>query len=97
MQQQISKWKGGKDTNLRALLSSLQQILPQDIAATVPTIQLNELLMPKQVKIRYMKVIARVHPDKVPAGLSIRDQLLAKGVFEGLNSSWEAFKLQNPV
>ena len=97
VQKQITKWKGGKDANLRALLSTLQNILPNEIASTLQPIGLNELLMPKQVKIKYMKVIARVHPDKVPAGLSIRDQLLAKGVFEGLNTSWEAFKLSNAV
>jgi tetratricopeptide (TPR) repeat protein len=61
--QKIMQWKGGKETNLRALISSLDVILWDGIGWK--TVGLHELVTTSQVKIRYMKAIAKVHPDKV--------------------------------
>jgi hypothetical protein len=61
----INTWKSGKETNLRALLASLDIVLWDEILAGGLKVGMHELITEKQVKIKYMKVIARLHPDKV--------------------------------
>lgn len=58
-------WKGGKENNLRALIASLNTVLWPEILAGGLSVGMHELITDKQVKIKYMKVIARLHPDKV--------------------------------
>lgn len=60
----LSAWKGGKETNLRALIASLDLVLWESVLSGVK-VGMHELISEKQVKIKYMKVIARLHPDKV--------------------------------
>ena len=59
----VKKWRLGKENNLRALLSTLQNVLWE--GSGWKEIGMGELLMPGKVKIHYMKGIAKVHPDKV--------------------------------
>lgn len=59
----VKKWRMGKESNLRALLSTLQNVLWE--GSGWKEIGMGELLMPGKVKINYMKGIAKVHPDKV--------------------------------
>ena len=59
----VKKWRMGKESNLRALLSTLQNVLWQ--GSGWKEIGMGELLMPGKVKMNYMKGIAKVHPDKV--------------------------------
>jgi tetratricopeptide (TPR) repeat protein len=61
----LNIWKAGKETNLRALLSSLSTVLWDEILSGGLKVGMHELISEKQVKIKYMKVIARLHPDKV--------------------------------
>lgn len=61
----LNAWKGGKETNLRALLASLDTVLWDEVLAGGLKVGMHELIVEKQVKIKYMKVIARLHPDKV--------------------------------
>jgi tetratricopeptide (TPR) repeat protein len=61
----ILAWKGGKETNLRALIASLDTVLWDEILSGGLKVGMHELITEKQVKIKYMKVIARLHPDKV--------------------------------
>ena len=62
----ISAWKNGKETNIRALLASLDMVLWDEIlSGGVKVNGLGELVTNAQVKKGYMKAIARVHPDKV--------------------------------
>ena len=61
----INAWKGGKETNIRALISSLDMVLWDEILAGGLKVGMHEVITEKQVKIKYMKVIARLHPDKV--------------------------------
>jgi hypothetical protein len=56
-------WKGGKETNIRALLASLDTVLWPELG--MQPIEMKDLVTPGQVKIRYVKAIAKVHPDKV--------------------------------
>lgn len=62
----LASWKGGKETNIRALIASLDTVLWPEL--NWQKVGLHELVTPSQVKIRYMKAIAKLHPDKV--GLS---------------------------
>lgn len=65
---QVKKWRMGKESNLRALLSTLQTVLWE--GSGWKEIGMGELLIPGKVKINYMKGIAKVHPDKVSSLLA---------------------------
>lgn len=56
-------WRAGKETNIRALVASLENVLWPELEWQ--KVGLHELVSPGQVKIRYMKAIAKLHPDKV--------------------------------
>lgn len=64
-------WKKGKETNIRALLSSLDTILWDEFKGDWKPVNLSELITPSQVKIRYMKAIGKLHPDKVSFYLKV--------------------------
>ncbi|KAK7056238.1 auxilin-like clathrin-binding protein required for normal clathrin function [Paramarasmius palmivorus] len=84
-------WKGGKETNIRALLASLDTVLWPELG--VQKWGMSELVTEGQVKIKYMKAIAKVHPDKLSAGsFTVEQKMLAQGVFGALNEAWNAFK-----
>jgi tetratricopeptide (TPR) repeat protein len=62
----LMAWKGGKETNIRALLASLDTVLWEDIVKDMGgKVALSELVLEGQVKKRYMRAVGRVHPDKV--------------------------------
>jgi len=63
----LSSWKNGKEENIRALLASLDTVLWDEMVKSdraAVKVGLHELVMPVQVKMKYMKAVARVHPDK---------------------------------
>ncbi|GAN08448.1 conserved hypothetical protein [Mucor ambiguus] len=90
---QISVWKTGKDKNLRALLGSLELILWPGVQWK--GVMMSELLDPRKCKLTYMKAIAKVHPDKLPANATIEQRMLASGIFTTLNQAWDVFKTEN--
>ena len=59
----LAAWKNGKETNLRALVASLDAVLWPELGWQ--KVGMAELVTPNQVKIRYTKAIAKLHPDKV--------------------------------
>ena len=59
----IASWRGGKETNLRALIASLDTILWPELGWK--KVGMHELLSESQLKVRYMRAISKVHPDKV--------------------------------
>ena len=59
----ITAWKSNKENNLRALIASLENVLWPELGWV--KVGMHELVTPSQVKIRYTKAIAKVHPDKV--------------------------------
>ncbi|KAJ3378718.1 hypothetical protein HDU84_007339 [Entophlyctis sp. JEL0112] len=87
---QIDAWKRGKEQNLRALLSSLDMVLWPELEWK--TIGLSELITEAQVKVKYMKAVSKVHPDKLKQGTSVEHRLTANEVFGTLNRAWDAFK-----
>lgn len=61
-------WSAGKETNLRGLLSSLDGVLGGDDgwkALGIKKLNIADLITEKQVKMGYMRVIGKLHPDKV--------------------------------
>jgi hypothetical protein len=66
--ERLTKWRKGKEGNLRALLGSLDGVLWD--GAGWKKVGMGELILPNKVKVAYMRGIAKVHPDKVrlPSG-----------------------------
>ena len=61
--QRVSRWRAGKEGNLRALLATLENVLWE--GSEWKKVGMGDVLLPGKVKIIYMKGIAKVHPDKV--------------------------------
>jgi len=59
----VGAWRGGKEQNIRALIASLENVLWPEL--NWQKVGMHELVTPNQVKIRYTKAIAKLHPDKV--------------------------------
>ena len=59
----LAAWRNGKETNLRALVASLDTVLWPELGWQ--KVGMAELVSSNQVKIRYTKAIAKLHPDKV--------------------------------
>ncbi|KAJ9093904.1 hypothetical protein QFC19_008136 [Naganishia cerealis] len=89
----VSTWSKGKETNIRGLLSSLDMVLDKDepLWKDIKRPGMAELITDKQLKIGYMKVIARLHPDKLnAANSSVEQRMIANSVFGILNDAWHA-------
>ncbi|KAI0030695.1 hypothetical protein K488DRAFT_79485 [Vararia minispora EC-137] len=87
----LTAWKAGKETNIRALISSLDSVLWPELGWQ--KVSMAELLSPNQVKIRYTKAIAKLHPDKLNArNTTVEQRMIANGVFGSLNDAWNAFQ-----
>jgi len=87
----LGTWKNGKETNLRALVASLDTVLWPELGWQ--KVGMAELVTPNQVKIRYTKAIAKLHPDKLNVkNTTLEQRMIANGVFGTLNDAWNAFK-----
>ncbi|KAG8902201.1 hypothetical protein FRB99_004762, partial [Tulasnella sp. 403] len=82
-------WKGGKETNVRALIASLENVLWPELGWT--KVGMADLITEQQVKVRYMKAIAKLHPDKL-RNATVEHQMIANGVFGALNEAYNVFK-----
>ncbi|EGV63810.1 hypothetical protein CANTEDRAFT_121505 [Yamadazyma tenuis ATCC 10573] len=101
VESKTSAWSNGKEDNLRSLLMSLPEILPASLGfpfLTSKKITINDLMLPKKVKINYMKVISSIHPDKLTSlNLGVEEEMLCQSIFITLNKSWDIFKEQNGI
>ncbi|CAE6439829.1 unnamed protein product [Rhizoctonia solani] len=87
----ILAWKGGKESNIRALIASLDTVLWPELGWA--KVGMHELVMPNQVKVKYVKAIAKVHPDKLNTNsTTIEQKMIANSVFGALNEAWNAFE-----
>ncbi|QLQ80934.1 hypothetical protein HG537_0E02890 [Torulaspora globosa] len=91
---QIKTWKAEKGDDIRHLLANLSQVLTWCDWKPVST---SDLVMPKKVKVTYMKAVAKTHPDKLPASLELEEKMLAENVFSTLSTAWEKFKSENDI
>ncbi|KAF8602599.1 hypothetical protein BDV93DRAFT_545237 [Ceratobasidium sp. AG-I] len=86
----IVSWKGGKENNIRALIASLDTVLWPELGWA--KVGMHELVMPNQVKIKYVRAIAKVHPDKLnTSSTTVEQRMIANSVFGALNEAWNAF------
>jgi tetratricopeptide (TPR) repeat protein len=84
-------WKGGKETNIRALIASLDSVLWPELGWQ--KVGMGDVISPSQVKIRYTKAIAKLHPDKLNANnTNLEQRMTANAVFGTLNEAWNSFK-----
>ncbi|KAK3836122.1 MAG: hypothetical protein J3R72DRAFT_387739 [Linnemannia gamsii] len=93
VEMKMTMWKSGKEDNIRALISSLGSVLWEGVGWK--PVGLHELVTPSQVKIKYMRAIGKMHPDKLSASTTIEQRMMANTIFSTLNSAWDAFKVQN--
>ncbi|KAK6115593.1 hypothetical protein DH2020_007862 [Rehmannia glutinosa] len=77
----IKRWAAGKEGNLRALLSSLQQVLGPECGWR--PVSLTDLITSESVKKVYKKATLYVHPDKVQQrGANLQQKYIAEKVFD---------------
>ncbi|TFK94867.1 hypothetical protein K466DRAFT_535010 [Polyporus arcularius HHB13444] len=87
----LAAWRSGKENNIRALIASLDTVLWPELGWQ--KVGIHELVSPSQVKIRYTKAIAKLHPDKLNVrNTTLEQRMIANGVFGSLNEAWNAFK-----
>ncbi|CAL5326392.1 unnamed protein product [Camellia sinensis] len=93
---EVKRWSGGKEGNLRALLSTLQYILGPDNGWR--PIPLTEVITAAAVKKAYRKATLCVHPDKLQQrGASIQQKYICEKVFDLLKRSLEQIQLGGAV
>ena len=85
----IARWTAGKDGNVRALLSSIDDA---QFSLLWPELRwkkvgMHELVTDAQVKRAYTRAISRLHPDK-QGSASVEQRMLATGMFHALNSAY---------
>ncbi|GAA5885106.1 hypothetical protein JCM6882_007230 [Rhodosporidiobolus microsporus] len=87
----ILAWKGGKETNLRALIASLENVLWPELGWK--KVGMHELVTDNGLKVRYVRAIAKVHPDKLNVNnTNVEQRMVAGLVFASLNEAWNASK-----
>ncbi|GAA5871836.1 hypothetical protein JCM8547_003284 [Rhodosporidiobolus lusitaniae] len=87
----ILAWKGGKETNLRALIASLEDVLWPELGWK--KVGMHEVIGEGQVKVKYVRAIAKVHPDKLNVNnTTVEQRMIAGLVFATLNEAWNATK-----
>ncbi|MCJ1315978.1 hypothetical protein MMC15_001298 [Xylographa vitiligo] len=91
--ERLSRWRKGKEGNLRALLGSLDTVLWE--GAGWRKVGMSELIVPGKVKVAYMRGIAKVHPDKLPQTATTEQVMISGAVFSTLNEAWDRFKREN--
>ncbi|PIO76601.1 DnaJ domain protein [Teladorsagia circumcincta] len=84
----IRDWTVGKERNIRALLSSLNEVLWEG-AESWEQSRMSDLLTAAQVKRNYHKACLVVHPDKQ---VGKPHEKLAVAIFTELNSAWNIFE-----
>ncbi len=91
----LQGWSNGKKDNIRALLSSLHEILWPDLHWR--PVSMTDLVLDKKVKITYLKAVAKVHPDKLGNNVTTEQKMIANGVFITINEAWETYKKMNNI
>jgi len=80
----IREWADGRERNIRALLTSMSEVLWEGEDKWKPP-QMHELLKPAQVKKHYYKACLATHPDKHGG---TPHEALARAIFMELNEAW---------
>ena len=74
---QIKRWAAGKETNMRALLSSLQDVLWPECGWE--PVSITDMISSTSVKKVYRKATLCIHPDKVQQkGATLEQKYIAE-------------------
>ncbi|XP_004293540.1 PREDICTED: uncharacterized protein LOC101293957 [Fragaria vesca subsp. vesca] len=94
LDEDVRLWSAGKESNIRMLLSTLEQILwPNSGWYTIP---LTSLIESSQVKKAYQKARLCLHPDKLQQRSATPAQkYVAQKAFAILQDAWELFISQD--
>jgi len=84
--QRVEAWVGTRGQNLRALLSTLQNILWEDAKNKWNPVNLAALQTGENLKKTYRKAMLLVHTDKV-VDCRLEDRLIAEHVFNVLHEA----------
>ncbi|KAJ4962584.1 hypothetical protein NE237_022523 [Protea cynaroides] len=86
----IRQWSNGKETNIRALLSTLQYVLwPESGWKPVPLV---DIIEGSSVKRAYQKALLWLHPDKLQQkGAAPQQKYIAEKVYDILQEAWTHF------
>ncbi|KAL2619986.1 hypothetical protein R1flu_000191 [Riccia fluitans] len=91
---QIAKWYSGKEADLRALLSTLQNVLWSECTIW-KVVSSSELASPSSVKKVYRRASFCLHPDKVQQrGGTIEQKYISEKVFGVLREAWNKFQAE---
>ncbi|SCU91484.1 LAME_0E12684g1_1 [Lachancea meyersii CBS 8951] len=94
VEQRVFSWSSDYENNLRELLSRLHLILDWCDWKEVPS---STLVMPKKVKITYLRAAAKTHPDKIQESWPLERKMIAEHVFVILSKAWELFKEEHNI
>ncbi|GAB2291792.1 hypothetical protein Dimus_026045 [Dionaea muscipula] len=87
---EVRRWCGGKEGNLRALLSTLQYILAPD--SGWQPMSLTDLVTSTAVRKAYRRATLCVHPDKLQQrSASVQQKYVCEKVFDLLKEAWQKF------
>ncbi|PIN16993.1 hypothetical protein CDL12_10347 [Handroanthus impetiginosus] len=93
LENDIKRWAAGKEGNLRALLSSLEQVLWAECGWR--PVSLTDMITSESVKKVYKKATLYVHPDKVQQkGATLQQKYIAEKVFDILKEAWNKFSTE---
>ncbi|KAH6780327.1 hypothetical protein C2S52_011564 [Perilla frutescens var. hirtella] len=93
LENDIKRWAAGKEGNIRALLSSMQQILWPECGWH--PVSLTDMITSNSVKKVYKKATLYVHPDKVQQkGATLQQKYIAEKVFDLLKEAWNKFSAE---
>lgn len=90
--EKIQSWSKGKENDLRYLLSEIFQILTWEDSICIKK---SDLVLPKKVKSIYLKIISKIHPDKLSNSIGLEQRMITESAFVILNNSWKKFKEEN--
>ncbi|CAI9115457.1 OLC1v1016361C1 [Oldenlandia corymbosa var. corymbosa] len=91
----IKRWSAGKEGNLLALLSSLQDVLWPECGWK--PVSLTDLIAPAAVRKVYKLANLYVHPDKVQQkGFNLEQKYIAEKVFDLLKEAYNKHNTQGP-
>lgn len=89
----IKRWSAGKEGNMRALLSTLEQVLWPDCGWQ--SVSLTDMITSTSVKKVYRKATLCIHPDKVQQkGANLEQKYTAEKVFDILKEAWTKFNAE---
>ncbi|SCU98284.1 LAFA_0G16842g1_1 [Lachancea sp. 'fantastica'] len=94
VEQRVLAWSKGYENNLRELLARLQMIVDWCDWKEVPS---STLVMPKKVKITYLRAASKTHPDKIQDSWPMERKMIAEHVFTILSKAWEFFKEEHKI